>query len=64
MNNNRKPVIAVRVPAPLHQRIKDSARASGRSMSEEMAWLLDRAFEQGQTQAMLQKILNQLEERK
>lgn len=64
MNTNRKPVIAVRVPAPLHQRIKDSARASGRSMSEEMAWLLARAFDDDRTQAMLQQILDRLEERK
>ena len=41
----RNPVIAVRVPAPLHQRIVESAKTSGRSMSEEMAALLERGFE-------------------
>src|SRR6476646_3429356 len=41
----RNPVIAVRVPAPLHHRITESAKTSGRSMSEEMAWLLARSFE-------------------
>ena len=49
----RSPVIAVRVPAPLHKRIIDSAKASGRSMSEEMASLLERGF---QWQAMLAKL--------
>jgi hypothetical protein len=33
----RNPVISGRVPASLHQRIQEAARASGRSMSEEMA---------------------------
>jgi hypothetical protein len=41
----RNPVIAVRVPPPLHHRITESAKASGRSMSEEMAALLTRGFE-------------------
>lgn len=41
----RNPVIAVRVPAPLHQRIVESAKTSGRSMSEEMAALLAHGFE-------------------
>jgi hypothetical protein len=41
----RNPVIAVRVPPPLHHRITESAKTSGRSMSEEMSFLLARAFE-------------------
>jgi hypothetical protein len=41
----RNPVIAVRVTPALHQRITESAKASGRSMSEEMAALLTRGFE-------------------
>ena len=41
----RNPVIAVRVPPPLHHRITESAKASGRSMSEEMAALITRGFE-------------------
>jgi hypothetical protein len=36
----RSPVIAVRVPARLHERITKSAKDNGRSMSEEMAWLI------------------------
>jgi hypothetical protein len=40
----KKPVIAVRVPAPLHQRIVKSAKRNGRCMSEEMAALLEAAF--------------------
>ena len=41
----RNPVIAVRVPPPLHHRITESAKASGRSMSEEMAWLIANGFQ-------------------
>jgi hypothetical protein len=41
----RSPVIAVRVRAPLHKKIVKSAKISGRSMSEEMAVLLERGFE-------------------
>jgi hypothetical protein len=41
----RNPVIAVRVPESLQKRIKDAAKRSGKSMSEEMAWLLARGFE-------------------
>jgi hypothetical protein len=38
------PVIAVRVPELLRQRIRLSAAQSQRTMSEEMAWLLESAF--------------------
>ncbi|MET4513724.1 hypothetical protein [Bradyrhizobium sp. I1.7.5] len=41
----RNPVIAVRVTPALHNRITESAKISGRSMSEEMAALLTRGFE-------------------
>jgi hypothetical protein len=41
----RSPVISVRVRAPLHKRIVKTARASGRSLSEEIAVLLERGFE-------------------
>lgn len=41
----RSPVISVRVRAPLHKRIVKTAKASGRSLSEEMAVLLERGFE-------------------
>jgi hypothetical protein len=41
----RSPVISVRVRAPLHKRIIKTAKASGRSMSEEMAVLLERGLE-------------------
>jgi hypothetical protein len=41
----RSPVISVRVRAPLHKRIVKTVKASGRSMSEEIAVLLERGFE-------------------
>jgi ribbon-helix-helix CopG family protein len=41
----RNPVIAVRVPAPLHHRITEMAKDSGRSMSEVMADLIARSFD-------------------
>jgi hypothetical protein len=40
-----QPVIAVRVPASLHQRITRAAKRSGRTMSDEMAHLLALGFE-------------------
>jgi len=40
----RSPVIAGRVPESLHRKIKAAAEASGRSMSEEMAWRLEQSF--------------------
>jgi hypothetical protein len=40
----KTPVVAVRVSAELQLRIKAAAARSGRSMSEEMAWLLDNGF--------------------
>jgi hypothetical protein len=39
------PVIAVRVSELLHLRIQAAASQAGRSMSEQMAWLLENAFE-------------------
>jgi hypothetical protein len=39
------PVIAVRVSEVLHLRIQAAASKAGRSMSEQMAWLLENAFE-------------------
>ena len=41
----RSPVIAVRVPGPLYERITKSAKDNGRSMSEEMAALIQRGFD-------------------
>jgi Arc-like DNA binding domain len=41
----RSPVIAGRVPESLHQKIKDASEASGRSMSEEIAWRVEMSFE-------------------
>jgi hypothetical protein len=41
----RDPVIAVRVPEPLHRRITAEAKRTGQSMSELMADLLGRGFE-------------------
>jgi hypothetical protein len=41
----RNPVIAVRVPPALHQRIAKAAQDDGRSMSEVMSDLLARAFD-------------------
>jgi hypothetical protein len=38
------PVIAGRVSPDLHQKIKDAAKASGRSMSEELAFRAEQAF--------------------
>ena len=40
----RSPVISVRVRAPLHERIVKAAKISGRTMSEEMAVLLERGL--------------------
>ena len=41
----RSPVIAVRVPPPLHEEIKVSAAAAQHTMSEEMQQLLRSALE-------------------
>jgi hypothetical protein len=38
-------VIAGRVPASLHQKIKQAAKVSGRSMSEELAWRAEQSFQ-------------------
>jgi hypothetical protein len=41
----RTPVIAGRVPESLHRQIKQAAKASGRSISDELAWLAASAVE-------------------
>jgi hypothetical protein len=41
----RQPVISGRVPQSLHEQIKRAAKASGRSMSEELAWRASQSFE-------------------
>jgi hypothetical protein len=41
----RSPVIAGRVPESLHQQIREAAKRSGRSMSEELAWRAAMSFE-------------------
>jgi hypothetical protein len=41
----QNPVIAVRVSAPLHKRITAAAKTSRKTMSEQMASMLERAFE-------------------
>jgi hypothetical protein len=51
------PVIAVRVPELLRQRIRRSAAQSQRTMSEEMAWLLENSFKWQQAQGDCDKIL-------
>jgi hypothetical protein len=60
------PVIAVRVSEVLHLRIKAAAAQSGRSMSEEMAWLLENGFEWqqalGDRDTMLEKARQLLHE--
>lgn len=40
----RNPVIAGRVPRPLHEKIKRAAKISGRSMSEELAFHAEECF--------------------
>ena len=57
----RNPVIAGRVPEPLHQQIKQAARASGRSMSEEMAWRVERSFEWEKQFGEIKKTLDEHE---
>jgi Arc-like DNA binding domain len=41
----RSPVIAGRVPSSLHRKIKQAAKASGRSMSEELAFRAEQSFQ-------------------
>jgi hypothetical protein len=53
------PVIAVRVSEELQLRIKAAAAQSGRSMSEEMAWLLDNGFKWQQALRDRDKMLEQ-----
>jgi hypothetical protein len=45
LNRETRPVIAVRVPAPLHRRIQKEAKRAGVPMSELMASLINSAFE-------------------
>jgi hypothetical protein len=42
---SRTPVIAGRVPESLHRQIKQAAKLSGRSMSDELAWRAAISFE-------------------
>jgi hypothetical protein len=53
------PVIAVRVSELLHLRIQAAASQAGRSMSEQMAWLLGNAFEWEQALGDRDKMLEQ-----
>jgi hypothetical protein len=53
------PVIAVRVSELLHLRIRAAAAQSGRSMSEEMAWLLENGFQWQQALGDRDKMLEQ-----
>lgn len=41
----KSPVISGRVPTSLHRLIKESAKKSGRSMSDELAWHAGLSFE-------------------
>jgi response regulator RpfG family c-di-GMP phosphodiesterase len=41
----QRPVIAGRVPASLHQKIKRAAKASGRTMSDELAYRAEQSFQ-------------------
>jgi hypothetical protein len=56
---NPRTSIAARLQAPLHERIKRDAEASGRSISEEIERRLERSFEwdeaHGSAQELLQK---------
>ncbi len=40
----RNPVVAGRVHGPLYERLKRAVAASGRSMSEELAWRAEQSF--------------------
>lgn len=58
--SGRKPVIAGRVPAPLYARIEAAARLSGRTLSEELAWRVERSFEKTTKSAKREQSLTQL----
>jgi Arc-like DNA binding domain len=58
----RQPVIAGRVPRSLHERIKRAAKASGRSMSEELAWRASMSFEWEAAFASMRKSLAEIEQ--
>lgn len=45
-STGQSPVIAARVSEPLHRQIKEAAKKSGRSMSEELAWRIAMSFAQ------------------
>jgi hypothetical protein len=50
-------VIAGRVPESLHQQIKQAAKQSGRSMSDELAWRVGISFEREKTFGEARKLL-------
>ena len=52
------PVIAGRVPASLHRQIKEAAKKSGRSMSEEMAWHIGLSFQWQKQFGDIRKLLD------
>lgn len=52
------PVIAVRVPESLHRLIKKRAEKSGRSMSDEVAFLFGQIFEWEKTFVSARKLLD------
>lgn len=58
----RQPVIAGRVPRTLHERIKRAAKASGRSMSEELAWRASMSFEWEAAFASMRTSLAEMEQ--
>ena len=41
----RRPVVSGRVPESLYEAIKESARASGRTVSEELIWRAEKSYE-------------------
>jgi hypothetical protein len=55
------PVIAGRVPTSLHRQIKEAAKKSGRSMSEEMAWRVAVSFEWEKVFGDARKVLTDAE---
>jgi hypothetical protein len=52
-----QPVIAGRVPESLHRQIKDAAKRSGRTMSDELAWRAGMSFEWEKTFVETRKAL-------
>ena len=51
------PVIAGRVPASLHRLIKESAKKSGRSMSDELAWRAGLSYEWEKTFGEIRQLI-------